>query len=143
MPNRAVAKPGHQGHSRSLHENPDETVDHRPDICPQCHGHLDTDLEGDVIGEYDEIEVPLIKPFVRRHQRLCVCCSHCSSKVKAPLPPHGKLRQIEQPIGRSKGQSVVGTNGIGQAVFLKQPLEGGEPIDLSGGFMRFTHQDRA
>ena len=80
------AKPGHEGHSRALHEDPDETVDHRPDICPQCHGHLDADLAGDVIGEYDEIEVPEIKPFVRRHRRLGVCCPHCSSKVKAPLP---------------------------------------------------------
>jgi len=80
------AKPGHEGHNRSLHENPDETVNHRPDICPECHGHLDADLAGDVIGEYDEIEVPPIKPFVRRHRRLCVCCPHCSSKVKAPLP---------------------------------------------------------
>ena len=80
------AKHGHQGHSRALHENPDETVEHRPDVCPECHGHLDADLAGDVIGEYDEIEVPPIKPFVRRHRRLCVCCPHCSSKVKAPLP---------------------------------------------------------
>ena len=80
------AKPEHEGHNRALHENPDETVDHRPDICPQCNGHLDADLAGDVIGEYDEIEVPQIKPFVRRHRRLCVCCPHCSSKVKAPLP---------------------------------------------------------
>jgi transposase len=80
------AKPGHKGHSRSLHENPDEIVDHRPDVCLQCHGHLDAELVGDVIGEYDEIEVPAIKPFVRRHRRLCVYCPHCSSKVKAPLP---------------------------------------------------------
>ena len=80
------AKPGHEGHNRALHENPDETVDHRPDICPECHGHLDADLAGDVIGKYDEIEVPQIKPFVRRHRRLCVCCPHCSAKVKAPLP---------------------------------------------------------
>ena len=80
------AKPGHEGHSRALHENPDETIDHRPDICPQCHGHLEADLEGDVIGEYDEIEVPPIAPFVRRHRRFCVCCPHCSSKVKAALP---------------------------------------------------------
>ncbi len=58
----------------------------RPDICPQCHGRLDADLAGDVIGEYDEIEVPPIKPFVRRHRRLCVCCPHCLSKVKASLP---------------------------------------------------------
>lgn len=80
------AKPGHEGHSRTLHENPDETVDHRPDICPECHGFLNADLPGDVIGEYDEIEVPPVKPFVRRHRRLCVCCPHCSSQVKAPLP---------------------------------------------------------
>ena len=80
------AKPGHEGHNRALHENPDETIDHRPDICPGCHVRLDAYLAGDVIGEYDEIEVPPIKPFVRRHRRFCVCCPHCSSKVKAPLP---------------------------------------------------------
>jgi transposase len=80
------AKAGHEGHSRALHENPDETVDHRPDICPQCSGRLDGELAGDVVGEYDEIEVPPIKPFVRRHRRLCVCCPHCLSQVKAPLP---------------------------------------------------------
>ena len=80
------AKPGHKGHNRALHENPDETVDYRPDICSQCHGRLGADLAGDIVGEYDEIEVPPIAPFVRRHRRLCVCCPHCSSKVKAPLP---------------------------------------------------------
>jgi len=80
------AKPGHEGHNRALHENPDDTVDHRPDICPQCHGALGAELSGDVIGEYDEIEVPPIKPFVRRHRRLYVFCPHCSSQVKAALP---------------------------------------------------------
>ena len=80
------AKPGHKGHNRALHDNPDETIDHRPDICPQCDGCLGVNLAGDIVGEYDEIEVPLIAPFVRRHRRLCVCCPHCSSKVKAPLP---------------------------------------------------------
>ena len=80
------AKPGHKGYNRALHDNPDEKVDHRPDICPHCHGHLAADLVGDVIGEYDEIEVVPIKPFVRRHRRFCVCCPHCSSRVKARLP---------------------------------------------------------
>jgi transposase len=80
------AKPGHQGHSRTLHENPDETIDHRPDICSECDCMLEADLAGNVIGEYDEIEIPLVKPFVRRHRRLCVCCPQCSSHVKAALP---------------------------------------------------------
>ncbi len=80
------AKSGHEGHCRSLHESPDETVDHRPDVCPRCHSRLDDDLAGTVIGEYDEIEVPPIKPFVRRHRRLSVCCPQCSGQVKGPLP---------------------------------------------------------
>ncbi len=80
------AKPGHEGHSRLLHEKPDAIVDHRPVICPQCHGGLDGDLAGDVIGEYDSIEVPPVAPHVTRHRRFCVCCPHCFSRVKAPLP---------------------------------------------------------
>ncbi len=66
------AKLGHQGHSCGLHERLDEIVDHRPDACPQCRGQLGNDLTGDVVGEYDAIEVPPIAPFVVRHRRLCV-----------------------------------------------------------------------
>ncbi len=80
------AKPGHQGLSRVLHEKPDETVDHRPDICPQCTGALDAHLAGQVIGEYDEIELPDLRPFIRRHRRFEVCCPHCRAQVKAALP---------------------------------------------------------
>jgi transposase len=84
------AKPGHEGHSRSLHENPDEVVDHRPETCPLCNGSLDGDLPGEVIGEYDEIEVPPIVPFVRRHRRICVNCPHCCARVEAPVPDAAK-----------------------------------------------------
>lgn len=80
------AKPGHKGHFRSLHDDPDETVDHRPDECPCCHGKLDGSLAGGVIGEYDEIELPVLKPFVRRHRRLAVSCPHCLADVEAPVP---------------------------------------------------------
>ena len=80
------AKPGHKGQFRSLHDDPDETVDHRPDECPCCHGQLDGALAGGVIGEYDEIELPALKPFVRRHRRLAVSCPRCRACVKAPLP---------------------------------------------------------
>jgi len=81
------AKPGHQGHSRALHEAPDETVDHRPEVCPQCSAALDAHLAADVIGEYDEIDLPPIAPFVRRHRRLRVFCPHCRTRVKGALPP--------------------------------------------------------
>jgi transposase len=81
------AKPGHEGHSRTLHEAPDETVDHRPAVCPQCSAALDANLAADVIGEYDEIDLPPIAPFVRRHRRLRVCCPHCRARAKGALPP--------------------------------------------------------
>lgn len=84
------AKLGHEGHSRSLHENPDVVVDHRPQICPTCNGFLGGDVPGEVIGEYDEIEMPPIAPFVRRHQRICVTCPHCCVRVKAAVPDAGK-----------------------------------------------------
>ena len=80
------AKPGHEGHSRTLHEAPDETVDHRPAVCPQCSAALNANLAADVIGEYDEIDLPPIAPFVRRHRRLRVCCPQCRTRVKGALP---------------------------------------------------------
>ncbi len=80
------ARPGHKGHSRSLHDDPDETVDHRPDECPHCKAALYETLAGELAGEYDEIDLPKLAPFVRRHRRLAVICPHCAKQVKAPLP---------------------------------------------------------
>ena len=80
------AKLGHKGHFRTLHDDPDETVDHRPDTCPCCQAKLDGALAGDVIGEYDEIDLPALAPFVRRHRRLAVRCPQCRARVEAPLP---------------------------------------------------------
>jgi transposase len=80
------AKPGHRGHSRSLAEDPDETVDHRPRNCSHCQTALDGVLGSIVIGEYDELELPKLAPFVRRHRRLSVICPHCRIEVKAALP---------------------------------------------------------
>jgi transposase len=80
------AKPGHEGHNRSLHGSPDEMFDHRLEVCPQCNAALGADLQGDVIGEYDEIDLPPIAPLVRRHRRMCVCCPQCRARVKGALP---------------------------------------------------------
>ena len=80
------AKPGHKGHFRALADNPDETVAHRPVSCPAYQGDLDAGLAGEVIGEYDEIDLPPITPFIRRHLRLAVTCPHCRSLVEADLP---------------------------------------------------------
>ena len=80
------AKPGHKGSFRSLHESPDEIVDHRPDSCPNCETVLDVGLLSEVVGEYDEIDLPPIRPHIRRHRRLRVSCPHCHASVMGALP---------------------------------------------------------
>src|SRR5579864_7339756 len=63
------AKPGHKGHARSLAETPDSVADHRPAHCRHCGLPFAEDEAGAVIGEYDEIDLPAIKPIVCRHRR--------------------------------------------------------------------------
>src|SRR5215472_7250567 len=41
-----------------------------------------------------------------------------------PEPPDGQPTQVEETIRRGKGNSVVGTNGMGQAAFLEKALKG-------------------
>ena len=80
------AKPGHQGHSRRLCETPDAFEDHVPAHCPQCLAGFGAAAARELIGEYDEIELPPVRPFVRRHRRFAVHCGHCGVSVAGPLP---------------------------------------------------------
>src|SRR5215212_2223792 len=38
------AKPGHEGHSRTLAQDPDRVIEHRPACCPDCGLVLPPDL---------------------------------------------------------------------------------------------------
>ena len=81
------AKPGHEGHARALAEAPDAHEDHRPVHCQHCGLPFGEDAHGDVIGEYDEIDLPQVKPLVRRHRRLACACATCGKVTSAALPP--------------------------------------------------------
>jgi transposase len=78
------AKPGHEPHSRRLADNPDEFRDHRPIHCKLCGGTVAADADLELIGEYDEIEIPPVKPYVIRHRRFACRCRHCGAEAKAP-----------------------------------------------------------
>ena len=80
------AKPGHAPHSRRLAEEPDEFRNHQPDVCAQCGGAFSPDDTLQLIGEYDEIEIPPIKPYVVRHRRFACRCRQCGVVAKAPAP---------------------------------------------------------
>ena len=80
------AKPGHKGHARALTETPDAHEDHRPGHCQHCGLPFGEDAMGEVIGEYDEIDLPEVKPLVRRHRRLACRCVECGKATSAPVP---------------------------------------------------------
>jgi len=77
------AKPGHKGHFRSLAEQPDQVVEHRPERCSGCGHVFAPDAPGEVIGAHDSVDLPPILPVVTRHQRLACACPGCGARVKA------------------------------------------------------------
>ena len=80
------AKPGHKGHSRALVENPDHITEYRPDCCAGCGHAFAADAPGDVIGEYDTVDIPPIAPLTERHRRLACACTCCGTRTKAVVP---------------------------------------------------------
>ncbi len=80
------AKPGHEGHSRVMSEDPDAVVDHRPDCCACCGGALHEDLPAEIVSVSEHIELPEMAPAVTQHRRLAVHCPTCGVRVVAPAP---------------------------------------------------------
>ena len=80
------AKPGHEGHSRVMSNDPDTVVDHRPDRCSCCGGDLHTALATEVVSVCERIELPEVAPLVTQHRRLAVHCPTCGTRMVAPVP---------------------------------------------------------
>src|SRR5215217_6307418 len=80
------AKPGHEGHSRIISNTLDEVVEHRPDCCSCCGAALMTDLAAETVSLHEQIDLPEVKPLIRQHRRLSVCCPTCGMRVVAPVP---------------------------------------------------------
>jgi len=84
------AKPGHKGHSRAMGDQPDDVVDHRPDLCPSCLAALPGDLAAEAVSVHERIDLPEIRPVVAHHRRLAVHCPACGSRVVAAVPSAAK-----------------------------------------------------
>jgi hypothetical protein len=52
-------------------------------------GFVSPDADMELIGEYDAIEIPPVKPHVVRHRRFACRCAHCGVGVKALAPAAG------------------------------------------------------
>src|SRR3954467_4779222 len=115
------AKPGHEGHSRTLSERADRVVDHRPEQCPCCQAALASDLpaepvsvhEGPAVSARPEYQMPMWT-FVERTRvlshRQTNSAGHFSSSAPS-LPPAIRIRHAEQPFklaARPLGQDSLG-----------------------------------
>src|SRR3954470_12891897 len=76
------AKPGHEGHSRTLAphpcpaplprtlaQDPDRVIEHRPACCPDCGLVLPAALPADTVSTHANIELPPVRPVVEQHRR--------------------------------------------------------------------------
>ena len=81
------AQPGHEGASRKLADDPDETLAVRPERCRKC-GH-DLTGQGRVVGRparHQVIDLPQSAVLTTEHQLLKVACPGCGTHTRAELP---------------------------------------------------------
>src|SRR4051812_30300069 len=69
------AKPGHEGHSRTLAQDPDRVIEPRPACCPDCGLVLPPDLPAETVSTHEHIERPPVRPVVEQHRRLAGAAS--------------------------------------------------------------------
>jgi transposase len=84
---RQGGQPGHEGRSRELVDDPDETVEHRPERCRKCGRKLAGDER--VVGSparHQVIELPDTVVVTTEHRLLKVCCPGCRTHTRAELP---------------------------------------------------------
>jgi transposase len=80
-------QPGHEGRSRDLIDDPDETVEPRPGRCRKCGRELrDSDRVVGRPARHQVIELPDTVVVTTEHRLLKVCCPGCRTHTRAELP---------------------------------------------------------
>jgi transposase len=80
-------QPGHQGHTLSLSESPDEVVRHQLTVCPHCQ----SDLLGTgavSVERRQVLELPPPRLRIIEHQAERKCCPACLRPSRAVFPEH-------------------------------------------------------
>lgn len=82
---RAAKRKGRPGVARALAENPDEVVEALAEVCPHCAHELSA-RDQPAFHAYDHIDLPPIRPVVRRIHRHRGTCPCCRRAFQAPAP---------------------------------------------------------
>lgn len=78
-----AAKP-HQKGGRKLAANPTEIITAYAQCCPHCQEPI-SQAEQYLVGHYDQIDLPPIKPRVTQVRRYGGKCPHCEKYYEAPV----------------------------------------------------------
>ena len=81
------AKKGHKPAKRTCPEFPDQEPDYPLDDCPECQGPLGDFVD---IKTHTDIEIPTVKPIIRKHtfyRYWCPCCKRLVRTKTAPVVP--------------------------------------------------------
>jgi transposase len=77
---------GHPGKTLSRVETPDATVDHFPDVCPDCGAALSEVMATDHTAR-QVFDLPEPQPLVVTEHRAFACrCANCGTKTRAAFP---------------------------------------------------------
>ena len=94
------AKPGHDGRSRVMSDDPDAVVEHRPVQCSCCGGVLHRELCAELVSVSERIELPAVTPIVTQHQRIAVQCPSCGTRVEALVPKEAQGHPVRATAAR-------------------------------------------
>ena len=84
------AQPGHKGETLRQAANPDEIVDHRPEICSGCGGALGPETAGDYTAR-QVFDLPEPKPLIVTEHRAYSCrCAACGATTRQAFPEEVK-----------------------------------------------------
>ena len=86
------AQPGHKGKTLEKVDDPDEVVEHRPPVCPNCQAKLEG-VEANGYTLRQVFEMPEPKIIVTEHRAFCITCPCCAKEAKADFP-----KGLEQPV---------------------------------------------
>jgi len=80
-------QPGHVGHHRAYHGQPDKIIKVEASHCANCGGSLER-IEGTIGLIAQEVDLPPITPVVTEYQQVIKVCS-CGHSTCLPLPLEG------------------------------------------------------
>ncbi len=76
---------GRKGGGRALNAHPDEVVVTKPSRCQCCHAAFG-DEDHTLDARYDKIDLPQVRPVVRRVERYSGTCRGCGAVTLAAVP---------------------------------------------------------